>query len=284
MPEVRVPSTMPPEPRTSSTHARCFFGNSNDCSTKISREHYISKAILDMCGDLTISGMPWQQEGDQRRLALDSLTANILCDRHNHALSPLDTLAAKFFRSLEQVHEHTLKRSLSRKRLIVLGSGQGMEMWAFKTIAGLFHGRIARANGGILNESAVLNETAIMQAVFGGRVPSPAGMYVRPATGAVENRMTFSFAPLVSEDERNVVGLVVYFKAFDFAFLINADIKHGRHLVDLGYIYRPVVISMSGPSSGPNRSRLGELVVTWPESFLGRRTVNVRMVSAQKAS
>nr|WP_314433946.1 hypothetical protein [uncultured Brevundimonas sp.] len=86
---------------------------------------------------LKVRGMPWQVEPVMETSA-DALTSKILCRRHNSALSPLDAHAQRAFLAFEAAQAHAGKASLSRKRLSLLISGEALELWAMKTIAGLF--------------------------------------------------------------------------------------------------------------------------------------------------
>ena len=88
---VKVPSLLPPGPPTGYAHPKCYLSHTSDCSHKISREHYVSKVILEMLGeDLEVGGLPWEPPGTLVRYGINSLVSTVLCERHNSALSPLD--------------------------------------------------------------------------------------------------------------------------------------------------------------------------------------------------
>ena len=93
----RLRSLRPPGPATGFSHQNCYLRDTHDCSEQISREHYMSKAVLDQLGStLRVSGMPWLKPGQTLDTSVASLTAKILCKRHNEALSPLDGEAGSF--------------------------------------------------------------------------------------------------------------------------------------------------------------------------------------------
>ena len=119
---------MPPEPTTGHAHPRCYMSPSRNCSTKISREHYISQAILDQFPVLTVSGLPWQQAGEAPQFAPRALTANVLCTRHNSPLSPLDTLAARAFPAFVLAPRYALERPTPGKAQHYLVSGDALEL------------------------------------------------------------------------------------------------------------------------------------------------------------
>ena len=96
--------------RTDVSLRKCLAYGLQDCSEKISEEHYISENILEFMGPdgvISISGAAWQNSDESKSLPHKRMVANVLCERHNQMLSPLDTAAGNFFRIL----------SSSRKRI-----------------------------------------------------------------------------------------------------------------------------------------------------------------------
>lgn len=125
-------NTTPPPPPTGYAHQRCFARGLNDCSRKISREHYVSDGVLRLFGSqsVTVSGLPWLPNGDQKEVSLTSLTANMLCVRHNQALSTLDAIAANFFRFfIAEWSDEAVE--------IFLVRGYDLERWLLKMLCGL---------------------------------------------------------------------------------------------------------------------------------------------------
>ena len=115
---VKLPRLTPPEPATGYAHPRCYLNSTNDCSTKISGEHFISKNALEaMKGEIEFGGLPWKKPGETVTYGISSLASNILCQRHNSAWSPLDTAAGRTFRILQEICEDIspANKSLSRK-------------------------------------------------------------------------------------------------------------------------------------------------------------------------
>jgi hypothetical protein len=56
----RMQSPSPPGPQTRFSHPSCYLAGTDDCSERISREHYMSKSVLDQLGNtLRVTGMPW---------------------------------------------------------------------------------------------------------------------------------------------------------------------------------------------------------------------------------
>ena len=68
----RMQSPSPPGPQTRFSHPSCYLAGTDDCSERISREHYMSKSVLDQLGNtLRVTGMPllnpgFYQNGDRQ--------------------------------------------------------------------------------------------------------------------------------------------------------------------------------------------------------------------------
>ena len=134
----RVPSLSPPGDRTGYSQSGCYLEATGNCSQGLTGEHYVSKTVLKTIGeDIAIDGMPWLKPGEQRIVSVQSLTANLLCERHNNALSPLDAEAGQLSRCLKDIHDDLGKRSLSRRRSSHLISGEMIELWMLKVTAGI---------------------------------------------------------------------------------------------------------------------------------------------------
>lgn len=110
------------------TVEKCYASRLENCRGKISREHYISENVLKQLGNIRLSGFPWV--GDRVvSLKPQALTANILCEGHNSALSPLDVFAGMLFSELYQ-----WPKNRARSATV---SGVALEKWCLKTLTGL---------------------------------------------------------------------------------------------------------------------------------------------------
>jgi hypothetical protein len=140
-----VPSLQPQGPSSGLRQSRCYLASTEDCSSKLTGEHYMSRTVLDAFPGtpaVAINGMPWLAPGERRIVGINSLTANILCDRHNSSLSPLDTEAGRIFRMLQAIDVDLTNRSLSRKNKFYLVSGELFELWMLKAACGIIFSRI----------------------------------------------------------------------------------------------------------------------------------------------
>jgi hypothetical protein len=124
----------PPPPKTGRKNDGCYAAILGDCSPKLSREHFISASLLEYLNEsksLRVSGLPWLK-GKEKVLPPAAIAGRILCERHNSALSQLDSIAVKLFRALDEEGV-----AGSGKQLMYLFSGHDIERWILKIVAGL---------------------------------------------------------------------------------------------------------------------------------------------------
>jgi hypothetical protein len=121
--------TKPTGKRTGYSHSKCYASALEDCSKEITREHYISKKLLDRLGDFEAHGLAWLK-GNKMSLPETAFRSHILCKRHNVALSPLDD-------NITQLYD-LMRRWQDRKVVgdLVL-DGEDLERWAIKVMFGL---------------------------------------------------------------------------------------------------------------------------------------------------
>lgn len=108
----------------------CYLSELNCCSDKISREHYVTEAVLNVIGDkIRVGGASWLPT--PKIIGKNSLTSHVLCTDHNSSLSDLDSEAAAIFKSLKEVALNT------EKGFLRLHNGYDFERWFLKTIVGM---------------------------------------------------------------------------------------------------------------------------------------------------
>jgi hypothetical protein len=118
---------------------------------------------------VAINGFPWLEPGEQRVIGINSLTANILCDRHNSALSVLDTEAGQFLRTVKRLHATLNRKSLSRKPLVSIVSGEALELWILKIACGIFYSKVASQNRLQILGDHTVDRSIIAEAFFSRR-------------------------------------------------------------------------------------------------------------------
>ncbi len=153
---------------------KCFLAGHGACGGKISREHYISKTILNHLGQngsIRIGGLPWQQKNKFQLLGINSLASKILCETHNAGLGRLDGAAGAFFRALDAVD----KRPTSLPPITIV-DGATIEKWFLKIICGLAAG-IGFSNGIVPFEWKRILTGMRWPQGWGMYVPAPMGIH-----------------------------------------------------------------------------------------------------------
>ena len=129
-----LPILSPLNPLGDSGIAAAWLG---ECSERISREHYISRSVLESVGQaVRISGFPWQEPGETKDVGTSALTAKILCDHHNSLLSPLDSAANELIIGLKDAYEASVNGNLSNGTFSL--PGVQIEKWMLKVLVGFF--------------------------------------------------------------------------------------------------------------------------------------------------
>jgi hypothetical protein len=271
LPYVRIPNLAPPGDVTGYAHSKCYMSSTKNCSEGKSREHYISEAILERFDKLNVSGMPWQEKGESKILPAKSLVANILCERHNNALAPIDTLGLRAFDALTWASDYAVTRKHPGRAEHYLMSGEGLELWMFKLAAGVHFGGIAAADGGIVRDNCDFPTDEVVNALTTGKVPQNAGLWVAQNPGLI-NRGQISVGPLIHVEANRMVGVVVQFGPLRFQSTVLAPPANVGELAAIQQRSRPRVIDFNGPA------RDARVVLSWPgwPNEVGRLGVELR--------
>lgn len=233
-------ATSPPNPRTAAQHSKCYANLLNDCSVKISREHFVSQnvlEVLDRQGGLRVDGLPWQKAAGPTSISPNAFTSKVLCERHNRALSPLDSIASRLFQSLD---EHCAAGS--GQQLLYLFSGHDIERWLLKVLCGLAASRSIPPH--------VTASTTVpkpwLDTLFGVTDFSAGqGLYVCCVPGEVfAGPRGLVLAPLASQEE--LVGIGASVCGYDLILVMEpiAD----RTLNGRKFAYRPMELHTTGRS------------------------------------
>lgn len=115
----------------------CYAAHLGTCSGKLSREHYISKSVLELVGKtVSVSGFPWQTSNRSMEIGIEALTSKILCEHHNSELSPLDNIGAEFLRSLKSSFDGSVNHGEFKDEIIDI-DGLKLETWLLKVLCGI---------------------------------------------------------------------------------------------------------------------------------------------------
>ncbi len=170
-------------PVTGYAHRRCYASTTNDCTDDISLEHPLSKGILKALGDgktVEISDSYWQQGRSQpERMSVNTLGSNVLCKRHNEALSDLDKTAIRAQSNLERYQMAQLVHPDPHGSEFDLISGEQFERWMLKMAWGFKAG--AKDLPSSLRQ--VRERNLLLRYLFrDGLLPKGWGLYVRSLT------------------------------------------------------------------------------------------------------
>jgi hypothetical protein len=259
-------------PRTGYANPGCYARSSNDCDEQLTREHWISDDLLERVSDdkkvVAVEGAAWQALAPkQKTIGINSLSAKILCSRHNRALSPLDNVASEFFTHIRDDlldmnwHQGTPPEF---PRGFTLVSGPYIELWLLKVLWGAIEAGALRVNGHVAYRFRLGVTNAMLTEILwrGADWPKHWGLYVLldhdtdvPVKG---NSVRVRPANIESE----ILG--GYIQISGFEFLISFELPPVRR------IYRPAAISFER-FGFKNCWKMAAFA--WPE--LGHEMINV---------
>lgn len=205
----------------------CWASGLGACSTTQSGEHYVTRGLWS-ADAITISGFDWQ-DGQDKKIALGSLEANILCSAHNSQLSLVDAEAIRIFRFISQVirsfqdwqTSSPVAPTISLKRYIA--DGKLFERWAAKTLIDFVC--VERKNNTSWHATdarALEPPSDVVRAIFGEtRFVRPMGLYLAQENTHVPKdvlREALGVDPRFHPEGQGLVGGFLEFR--DFRFLI----------------------------------------------------------------
>lgn len=228
-------NTIPPAPKTGYSHPKCYARSLHDCSTKISREHFISSSILKLfpTKTLTISGTRWLQDGKSQEFTAKGLASNILCQRHNAALSGLDDIAQKFFKVIFGRSKH---------QWVAVIRGYEIERWMLKLLCGIgFSGNLM--NNGIPLPPVEPHPDFLRTLFYAQPIPEGFGLacILEEQDSILSNRIMWR--PLIHE-LAGLMGCEFYFSFMRLVLFIQGPIESIAYIkgTQNGLIYHPSVI------------------------------------------
>lgn len=237
---------------------RCYMNELGSCAGGISGEHLISEAVIEVLrgdGDFTISGLPWLQIGETKKIGPSSLTAKCLCEKHNSALTNLDSSAQLFFSALRECTE-----AVKAPEPFLL-SGHDIERWLLKTMKAMaVSGNLA--SGRIKLPGIFERGVDIIQMLDDPQSwPNAAGMYfIMPSGSRINNSPRFRLQPWYGEAKSEIVGLWASCVGLEFVMMIAApNISKSPGLKN--WLYRPGEIDFTIGSS--NR----KIALSWEDDL-----------------
>lgn len=255
-----VPPLVPPGQLTGYAHPKCYLSTTRNCSKQISREHYVSRSVLEKLGQvIELSGAHWLDNDRTLQTSIGSLTAKILCRRHNESLSSLDFEAGLFFETLADTLADLKRKTLSRKSIFHLCSGEGIELWMLKVACGHYFG--IGASGGVrLDQNYKIDIGKVEKAFFDRKWEPRCGLYFKGTTGdrvITENKVRVS--ALLDEQRKRITGVSMSLLGLELDLLFESENTIPGEW--RGLIRRPTELVWQ------RRHRRHSIILTWPMGY-----------------
>lgn len=237
-----------------SQHPGCYAHTLGDCSSQLSREHYFSRAVLEQIHSHPIvEGLPGQT--DDNRYSIASLTAKILCTRHNSMLSELDTAAAKVFKVIDEFEQEAANGVSPGSSALTIVSGRQFERWMLKVAFGLCKGKIAKATPGGVRTTSLRNEALLLRVLFNlENWPENWGLYLEVPSEPVSAPANLGFEPRAHPDTNELMMLVAWLRVVEFWLCL------GKPESASAGQYRPGGLDLRESRS----ARSSKLLLSWP--------------------
>jgi hypothetical protein len=191
---IRPPALTPSGSVTGYANPMCYLSMTNNCSTAMSGEHYISKSLLTEIGNtVSLGGVLWLVPDTQKVVGINSMTANILCTRHNSSLSPLDAHAGMFMRILKLINDDFDHASPATPHAMnYLVSGEIIEYWMIKVLLGIYFSKNAGDPDGPAIYKYLLDMNRVLDALYKQSWGKRCGLYVACPPGTeIKNTLSF---------------------------------------------------------------------------------------------
>ena len=179
----------------------CWAASLGGCSDRKSGEHLVSKSLF-VGQKVTVQGFSWCPEPKQ--VGIGSLTANILCAKHNSELSPVDDGGAAAFHALrEMMRISNVRKNIKGRITNVVHhhcDGPLLERWLLKTLINISY----RGDKPIGQGAKVGKPTEDLVPIAYGLEPFPAGAglsFIVHVGMQVRSTDVVKFAPIFRHGE-----------------------------------------------------------------------------------
>jgi len=187
----------------------CYLSRMSTCTAKMSREHFISRSILEKLTKATLrfeNAAHFFGGNNQVEIGIDAFASKVLCDNHNSVLSPLDAAAGAAFQRIEELTKDIIGagRGYNLNSFHVV-SGIDIERWMIKVFCGLVAAGKIRSASGRLVEPGSLPQI-LLEALMGRTLlEAPLGLYMHTFVGQIR-KSGLSFGTIKLTDGSDQVG------------------------------------------------------------------------------
>jgi len=229
--------------KTTIANPSCYLSSMYNCSTKMTREHFVSRNILQKItkDKLTVENAAHFFGGKNRiEIGIDAFTAKVLCDNHNPALSPLDTAAGTAFQRIEELSEDLERVGRGYKlNSFHVASGIDMERWMIKVFCGLVAaGKIRSASGRVVKSTSLPHE--LLETLMGYiLLEPPLGLYIHNFVGQIK-KLGLRFGTVwLTDGSDEVGGLMLSLGVMDLV-LVTSE-RYGQAFIEPSWYRHPTL-------------------------------------------
>ncbi len=251
-------------------HPQCYARELGDCSTAISKEHYVSAVVLRgvSLGEPTVlvQNLSFQQPGTLEERGISSLAAKVLCEKHNAALSVFDGAGNALFVGMDRMDSAAGKVGTPPETFVV--NGDHLERWMLKMLCGGLYSGTMPVPGGSMK--GVCPPVEWLNVLFrGADLPAGQGLFLRAGTpGEVFSTEPAILKMAVVVDKDNIIiGFRMWVFNFEYT-LVLADLPptpppmlHHAHYRPAGLVVEGSARSLHFEWGRPSGSK--EVRVVW---------------------
>ncbi len=165
----------------------------------------------------------------------------------------------------------TRKKTLARKPIFYLASGEALELWMLKVACGHYFG-IGAKDGVRLDRNYAINLAKIEKAFFQREWDPRCGLYLKGGVGrriTTENKVKVS--AILEEPQMRMVGVTTGLLGFELELLIDSENANPGPWA--GFVMNPTELVLRG------RFRPHSIILTWPPGY-PQRSVTMNEVPA----
>lgn len=228
---------------TGVTHPNCYLASVGNCSSKLTKEHFVSRNILEQ---ITSSTLKFENAGfffggkEEVAIGIDAFSARVLCDSHNSALSELGNSAGRAFAAIQNLYQDMVRAEVSREYLktFYLASGRDLERWLIKVFCGLVAAGKVRAKSKRVISLDEIHPFLIPALMGTQELREPFGLYHHSFVGQTRRSGGFSFAPIQVLDGSDTIGGLIFSLGLMNLVLIATD-AYGKAFSDSNWYWHP---------------------------------------------
>lgn len=204
---------------------KCYAGSIGHCSSTMTGEHYISKALLEYLGDIQVEGFPWATS--KKSVGIGSLQSRILCSYHNNSLSRLDSKILEIFKKIQEVTNTSSRTSYRNVQMNV--DGLVLEKWMLKTFCGLIASKSFTKKGSRLDTSIPMGWLRIL--FHEEKFKEKTGLFLHARVkDTINTTDKLSVSPLLNTQTNQIIACKFDFRGLPF-LLAMEDIENTKDYI-----------------------------------------------------